>query len=150
MARAYRTRRPSGATLLEMITAIAIFAVVIAIGVPNLQRLRGPYALRSAGRQVVADLQMARQRAIARNTRIRVVYTPEGYTLEQETAPNSWTVDSAFMPLPHPAVVGTVDPGNPVFDSRGMLATDVTVPIAVAGTGARTVTINVLGRTTVN
>ena len=57
---------------------------------------------------------------------------------------------TGFMPLPHPAAVGTVDPGNPVFDSRGMLATDVTVPVSVAGTGTRTVTINVLGRTTVN
>ena len=143
-------RRSSGATLMEILTATAIFSILLAIGVPNLQRLRGPYALRSAGRQMAADLQMARQRAITRNARIRVVYSPQGYILERETAPNSWTVDSAFMPLPHPAAVGTVDPGNPVFDSRGMLATDVTVPVSVAGTGTRTVTINVLGRTTVN
>ena len=143
-------RRCAGATLLEMLVAIGIMAILLGIGVPNLQRLRGPYALRSAGRQIVADLQMARQRAITRNARIRVAYAPDGYILERETSPGSWTTDSAYMPLPHPAAVGTVDPGNPIFDTRGMLATDVTVPITVDGTGTRTVTINVLGRTTLN
>lgn len=142
--------RSAGATLLEILSATAILATLLAIGAPNLRQLRGPYALRSAGRQVVADLQMARQRAITRNARIRVAYAPDGYRLERETSPGTWTTDSAFMPLPHPAAVGAVDPGNPIFDSRGMLATDVTVPIVVDGTGTRTVTINVLGRTTLN
>ena len=142
--------RSAGATLLEILSATAIMATLLAIGVPNLRQLRGPYALRSAGRQVVADLQMARQRAIMRNARIRVAYAPDGYVLERETSPGTWTTDSGFTPLPHPATIGTVDPGNPIFDSRGMLVTNVTVPIVVDGTGTRTVTINVLGRTTLD
>lgn len=139
-------------SLLEVLTATAIFATLLGIGIPNLQRLRGPYSLTSATRQVVADLQATRQRAIARNARYRVNFDAAAgaYTLERETAPNNFVVDSALQKLPHGATIGTVNPGNPIFDTRGMLAAQVTVPISVNGTGSRTVTLNVLGRTAIN
>ena len=141
-----------GASLLELLTATAIFATLLGVGIPNLVTLRAPYTLSAAVRQVAADLQLARQRAVARNARYRITFNGAAatYTLEREASPNSFVADSAVQPLPKGSTLGTVTPGNPVFDTRGMLAADVAVPITVTGAGTRTVTVNVLGRTTIN
>ena len=114
--------------------------------------LRAPYALSGAAHQIVGDLQLARQRAIARNTRYRVNFNGAAgsYVLEREAAPSSFVADGATQKLPHGAVLGTVTPGNPIFDTRGMLAANTNVPVTVTGAGTKTVTINVLGRTTIN
>jgi hypothetical protein len=73
----------------------------------------------------------------------------KSYTIERENL-GVFVAESAPQPLPAGAQLGTVTPGNPIFDTRGMLAADVMVPVTVAGSGTRTVTINVLGKTTIN
>ncbi len=125
--------------------------VLLAVGVPNLSRLRSPYALAGATRQIAADLQATRLRAIARNVSYRVNFDVAhgSYTIERSQA-GSWVADSAPQPLPRGTQLGTVSPGNPVFDTRGMLPAQVTVPITVSGSGSRTVTVNVLGKTTIS
>jgi len=127
-------------------------ATVLGIGVPRLVMLRAPYALSGAAHQIVGDIELARQRAIARNKRFRVNFNASAgsYVLEREVAPSSFVADGATQKLPHGAVLGTVAPGNPIFDTRGMLAANTSVPVTVTGAGTKTVTINVLGRTTIN
>jgi type II secretory pathway pseudopilin PulG len=145
-------RRPierRGASLLELLIGTAILATVLGIGVPSLLRLQGPYVLRAAAQQVAADLHLARQRAIARNTRYRVAFGGTGYAVERETGPSTFVPD-LLQTLPHGAAFGSVSPGDPVFDTRGMLNANVTVPVTVEATGTKMVTINVLGRTTIN
>ena len=139
-----------GASLLEVLTASAIMATVLGVGVPRVVMLRAPYALSGAAHQIVGDIELARQRAIARNKRFRVNFSSGSYVLEREEAPNSFVADGATQMLPHGAMFGTVSPGNPVFDTRGMLTANTTVPVTVTGAGTKTVTINVLGRTTIN
>jgi len=148
-----RCRRASrGSTLLEVLTATGIMVTLLAIGLPNLSRLRAPYILSGATRQVEADLQAARQRAVARNARYRVNFdtAAKSYTLERETTSNNFVTDGATVKLPSGASLGSISPGNAVFDTRGILTSDVSVPVTVAGSGTRTVTMNVLGRTTIN
>ncbi|TMA83640.1 MAG: hypothetical protein E6J71_20100 [Deltaproteobacteria bacterium] len=151
MSRGVR-RGSRGTSLLEVLTASAIMATVLGIGVPRLVMLRAPYALSGAAHQIVGDLELARQRAIARNKRFRVNFNASAgsYVLEREEAPSSFVADGATQKLPHGAVLGTVNPGNPIFDTRGMLAANTNVPVTVTGAGTKTVTINVLGRTTIN
>jgi len=146
-----RHSKSRGASLLDVLIAAAIMLVLLAIGVPNMARLRSPYALSGATRQIAADLQAARQRAIARNVRYRVNFDPAhaSYTIEREQAGN-WVADSAPQPLPTGATLGTITPNNPIFDTRGMLAAQVSVPVSVYGSGTRTVTVNVLGKTTIS
>ena len=144
-------RKSRGTTLLDVVIASGIMLVLLAVGVPNLSRLRSPYALAGATRQIAADLQATRLRAIARNVSYRVNFDVAhgSYTIERSQA-GSWVADSAPQPLPSGAQLGTVSPGNPVFDTRGMLPAQVTVPITVSGSGSRTVTVNVLGKTTIS
>jgi type II secretory pathway pseudopilin PulG len=136
-------------TLLEVLVTMALFTVLYAIAVPNLQAMRAPYALESATYQVASHLNLARQRAIARNARYRVVFSPAGYHLEREVSPNTYATDSATFAPPHEVVIGTASPANPVFNSRGKLAANVSIPISVQGVGTKTVTTNVLGHTTI-
>ena len=146
-----RPRGTRGVSLLEILIATAIFASLLGIGLPRLSRLRAPYALSGATRQLQAALQAARMRAIARNVRFRVNFntSAQTYTLQREVG-GSFVDDSAPQRLPAGAVIGTVTPNNPTFDTRGMLTAQVTVPVTVASSGTRTVTVNVLGKTTIN
>ena len=127
-----------------------MFATVLGVAVPNFRALSAPYALSTATNQIVADMQVARQRAIARNARYRVTFTaPNTYVLEIETSPNVFAADGAVQKLPTAAMLGTANPGNPIFDTRGMLGATVTLSVTVPNAGTRTVTTNVLGKTTV-
>ena len=136
-------------TLLEVLVAMALFTVLYAIAVPNLQAMRAPYALESATYQVASHLNMARQRSIARNSRHRVVFSSSGYHIEREVSANTYVTDSAVFAPPHEVVIGTASPANPVFNSRGMLAAAVSVTVSMTGVGTKTVTTNVLGHTTI-
>src|SRR5206468_8638291 len=85
-----------GATLLEVLISTAVFAVVLGMAVPNLRAMSAPWALSGAANQLVADLHVARQRAIARNARYRITFTaPGSYVLEVETSPNPFVADPA-------------------------------------------------------
>jgi prepilin-type N-terminal cleavage/methylation domain-containing protein len=146
-----RRRGIRGFTLLEVMIATAILVTVLGVGLPGLARLRAPYALSGATRQIEAALQATRLRAIARNTRYRVNFNSANatYTVQREVAGN-FVDEAGAQRLPDGARIGAVEPGNPVFDTRGMMAAQVTVPVTVAGSGTRTVTTNVLGKTTIN
>lgn len=148
-----RRQRPEtrGATLLEVITASALMSALLVIAVPNLPTLAAPYATSTAARQIATDLQLARQRAIARNVRCRVNFNVSGasYTIERETAPNTWVGDGGPQMLPSRVTLGPVTPGNPTFDTRGTLPASVSVTVSTPGARTRTVTANVLGQTTI-
>ena len=141
-----------GVTIIEVLTATAITAILLAIGVPQMARLRAPYALVSASRQIAGDLQAARMRAIARNTRYRVAFnaTTRTYQLERETTLNTFVAEGGVKTLPGGTTLTAANPGNPIFDTRGMLGANVSVAVSVTGTGTRTVTVNVLGQTTIS
>ena len=130
---------------------MTIFGVVMAIGLPNMVNMRKPYKVRGAAQQVAADLQLARQRAIARSARYRVHFdTAAGtWTLERETSPDSdsWTADGSPQPLPTGVSFGAISPANPIFTTRGTLTAAVTVPVTMSGAQTRTVSVNVLGKT---
>lgn len=136
-------------TLIEMLVAMALFAVLYAIAVPNLQAMRAPYALESASYQLASHLNLARQRAITRNQRHRVVFTSNSYQIEREASPSSFASDTATFAMPNDVVLGSPTPSTPIFNSRGMLAANVSVTVSMAGVGTKTVTTNVLGYTTI-
>jgi len=139
----------SGMTLIEILVTMALFAVLYAIAVPNLQAMRAPYALSSATYQIASHINMARQRAIARNKRHRIVFLSGSYHIEKEASPSSFVNDSATFPMPDGVVIGSPSPSNPTFNSRGMLAAAVSVTVSLTGVGTKTVTTNVLGHTTI-
>jgi len=135
-----------------VLTATAIMVTLLGIGIPQMTRLRAPYALASASRQIATDFQTARMRAIARNTRYRVTFNSSArtYILEREATANNFVADGGTQTLPAGATLTAANPANPIFDTRGMLGANVSVSVSVPGSGTRTVTVNVLGRTTIS
>ena len=149
MARRAR-RAVRGTTLLEVLVAASLSAILLAIAVPNLPGLGAPFTLRTVSQQVAADLIAARMRAIATDTPYRVAFNTAAatYVIQQETAPGTFVTEGGTRTLPAGVVLGPVA-ANPIFDTRGMLAAALAVPITVSPAGSRTVSVNVLGRTTI-
>jgi Tfp pilus assembly protein FimT len=140
-----------GRSILEMLTAMGLSAILLTIAVPRFVQLKGPYVLRQASQQMAGEFQKTRMRAIARNQRYRFQYssTNATYSIDREQSPGSWVTESRGQ-LPTGATV-TWPNTTPIFDTRGMLNQTASIPVAVAGySSTKTVTINVLGNVTIS
>jgi len=133
-----------------MLIASSVFATLVATGLPQLSRLRVPYAVMGASRQIAAAIGSARQRAIARNTSYRVRFdtSAKTYTVERQSGGN-WVQDQAPQKLASGLSFGDI-PANPVINANGTLAAAVTIPVMGTAAHTRTVAVNVLGQTSIN
>jgi type IV fimbrial biogenesis protein FimT len=71
--------KDKGFTLVEMMTVIAITAVVSAIAIPNFYSFAAGMKLRSASRDLYSTLQKTRMNAIRQNTRWAVEFSSSTY-----------------------------------------------------------------------
>ena len=136
---------------MEVLTACALITILGVIAVPRLHEIGAPFVLRQTTQQIAAEFQKARMRAIARNARYRFTYNASTrvYSLEREATPGNFVAEYSNQ-LVTGITLGTIS-GTPTFDTRGMLASDVSIPVNVnASTTTRTVTINVLGKVTIS
>lgn len=139
-----------GFSLLELLSAIALVGVTAALAVPNLRQLTAPWALDGASRQVASAFQVARQRAITRNVRYRLKFAaPRTFQLERETKRGKFVAEGGAQELPAVVSLGVIKPKTPTFDTRGILAQQAQVSMRTSEKSARTVVVNVLGRTTI-
>ena len=65
-------RKDTGFSLLELMTVMAIVAILSAIAVPSLFQWLPKHRVGNAAREVKSTLEFARSRAISRNTKVRV------------------------------------------------------------------------------
>jgi len=82
----------AGFTLIEMIVAIAIAAVLLAVGIPALRDMTVSQRVRAAANGLYSDLAYARSEAIKRNTQVAVARATGGWT-------NGWSVLVAGNPI---------------------------------------------------
>lgn len=83
-----RGRAERGLTLPELAVASAIAAILLAIGIPNLQAMLQAQQLRAASGDLFGAITLARSQAIARNERVKLApRDPEGLRWAQ-----GWTV----------------------------------------------------------
>jgi len=143
-----KRRRSAGFTFMEVLTATALFAILSAMAVPNFYQLRGSFACRQAAQQVAAEFQSARMRAIATNSNIRLTYdgSTKAYSVDRQTGAG-WTSER-WNPLPAGVTLSSVG-GAPQFNRSGTLNSNYTVTVNAYGK-TRTVTVNVLGQTTIS
>ncbi len=69
-----------GFTLPELLVAMAISGILLALSAPGLARQRGEAALRTASAQTLAALQLARRTALARGLSITACPSADGET----------------------------------------------------------------------
>jgi type II secretion system protein H len=95
-------KEPKGITLIELMMVIACIGILAATTVPYwISNGRPAYRLKSAARQVVADIRLARARAVATNRQFRLRFDPVSnrYLLEKGDASSgsvSWAAEGAF------------------------------------------------------
>lgn len=148
-------RRPGhhAFTILELLVALAIAGLVLAIAAPRLHALVPAYEIDRAARLLALDLERTRWLAIARNSRSRLVV---------DLAAESWAAEvegpSGYSPVFDRDLRSGVgfDPGAStriaagritlVFEPRGNTATSATIALTAGEALRRRVILNAAGR----
>ncbi len=118
--------RQSGITLIELMIAIALLALLLFVGVESYRTWIQNTQVRTAAEAILNGLQLARGEAVRRNDNVQIVLSGGG----------GWTV----------SVASTGEPIQSKTDGEGGQNAKLTVTPA----GATTVTFNGLGRVVTN
>lgn len=158
--REFRYVLPRGFTLAELLVVLGVLALLGSIAFVQLPPMLAQARLNSGVRQIAADLQAVRARAIAQNRRLRVTFrtSTHDYLVEIEDGA-SWTqlmlhshtaeeADAAFVALPPGVRITAVNSGGTViFMPRGNVDAGMTVTLGAAAVAdTRKVVVNLAGR----
>lgn len=140
-----RRNRARGVTIIELMIAIAIIALLMVAGVPTYQQWIQNTQLRTAAETIQNGLQLARATAVRDNTSTRFMFTGAGNI-------SSWTVDADDQTTP--AVVDFTVPVQARDGTEGSAQARVGTSIPVnttygtplAPNAAGTVVFNGVGR----
>ena len=134
-----RHQGTGGFTLIELLTAIAVAGILMAIAVPQFMLLLPTIYLGSAARQVAADLQLARTRAISQNIQYAIAFNPG-------TGTYTFGADVRDLSQLFPGTqITAVAPANPTFNPVGTATANTTITVSNGGAN-RQVQINTMGR----
>ncbi len=147
-------QKNKGFTLLEMMTVIAIVAIVSAIAIPNLISYATTYRLRSAARDVYSNLQEARTKAVQQNTRWAVNFSAAGYQVincgpdndcSSATASDDITVKTIVVGQDYPGItmVQTFSGNQVAFTSEGTCDASAAGNITFTNAKGKTATVTV-------
>lgn len=132
----------SGYTIIEVLTVIAIIAIVVGIVLPNVVGWLPRYRLSSGAEEIQSTLQLARLSAVKQNKSATVTFDTanhtflaeiDGQTIKQGEMPAGITIDSV------------TSPGSQVqFNSRG-LANGGNILVKNNLGATKTITVNIVG-----
>jgi len=129
-------------TLTEVLIAVTIVLMSMAISIPSLLQERETYELLSAARMVESRMQSARIHAVTRNRDCRINFTsPSTYVVECQGS--AWeTIEAVSMPRGITAAASA----RPEFHERGNVAPTATVTVWNSKGRSMRVIVNVNGR----
>ena len=116
-------RGQSGFSLVELMTAVAIFGILIAAGLPHIDTKRED--INSATKQIIADYRWARSRAITSGVHFSIKWNSDGsqYQVQRhEQVGTEWPVEEVVKTVQLPANINFyVWPETNRFNTRGMM-----------------------------
>ncbi|MBC8108135.1 MAG: type II secretion system protein [Anaerolineae bacterium] len=140
--------RPRGAfTLVELVMAMSIMAVLAAIAIPRYASAISAYRARAAAQRIVHDLAQVQSLARTVSSSRTIVFKSEGYVIanlrDLDTASTTYTVDLSAEP--YNASIASVNLKGGLrqitFDGFGVPDTAGNLTVR-AGSSTRTVTID--------
>jgi type IV fimbrial biogenesis protein FimT len=142
-----------GFTIMELMTTIAIIALVAAIAVPNMISWRSGTRLQGAVDNLRGDLQWAKLKAVQENGSVKVDFSVSADNDEYQVSGSGLITKTRQLP---PGV--RIDPGNTsfsgngyvTFNNRGFPDNSGTVAIVSSDGKGRTIDLNRLGRIDIN
>ena len=154
MGRMKRTCISTGFSLIELMVVIALISIVMAVAVPTWQKYRANTNLKTAAREVMADISDAKQRAVTANLddcKLTFDVAGNSYTLTKKDTPTSsvdtlWTKSLASSG--NGIVIDSVNfSGSDVsLHKRGTVSNGNLVLRNGLGSTAK-ITVNITGRT---
>ena len=135
-ARGSRTRRAAGFTLVELVIALAVLLILLAVGIPQSMSLMANNRLTSQANELVQAFSIARSEAIKRTAVVRVVPADatdwtKGWSLVADANRDGDFTDSGDLVRIGNAVPGTItmtadatnnmSNGYVAFNTRGAL-----------------------------
>lgn len=109
--------KQSGFTLLEMMFTIALLAVIVGIGVPNLRDFVRNSRMTATANDIVTDFNLARSEAVKRRVAVTLCKSQNLADCDEDDADgpfNRWIV---FVDDPDPAVANIATDGNGAVDA---------------------------------
>ena len=134
-------RNNGGFTLMELLAAIGVASILMAIAIPSFLSTLPGLRLTDAARQVATDLQQIRMKAIAQNIPYQISFSTSTYVLQK--CNGSCTNDSGNIALPEGITVTAS--AAPQFQPRGTAAADATITLSNGSSSTR-VCVKTVGR----
>ncbi|HET7275751.1 MAG TPA: GspH/FimT family pseudopilin [Longimicrobiaceae bacterium] len=136
-------RRNAGVTLIELLTVLAIMAIMLGLAAPSMTGVLGVNRAEAAANQVAADLMYARVLAVRSGGSVTVTYTPTSY----EVATASATDPAKVVDLSRDYVDTTIRPSAPqvIFNSRGLVTVGTGDFSAISGDKTAAFTLTGVG-----
>ena len=143
-------QNPDGFTLLELLIAVALIAILTGAALLGYQRTLAGARLNAAARQVVMDLKLTRARALLDGATHRVRFTVPGRSYQHERQRPDGGYEAAGPPTDLPAdvdVVGCTGAGSGIsFRPRGLAGAFGTVALRNRDGAERDVVVDIAGR----
>jgi prepilin-type N-terminal cleavage/methylation domain-containing protein len=134
-------RNNCGFTLIELMAAIGVASILMAIAIPSFLSTLPSLRLTDAARQVATDLQQIRMKAIAQNIPYQITFSTSTYVLQK--CNGSCTNDSGNIALPEGITVTAST--APQFQPRGTAAAAATITLSNGSSSTR-VCVKTVGR----
>jgi type IV fimbrial biogenesis protein FimT len=130
-----------GFTLAELMVTAGVFAVLVAVAVPNYLAFQPNMRLNGASREVLGKLMWARSKAVEENITYGVNF-PTDHTLEIRKA--GVLIQSVDIQTDYTEVTFSKSGDDPTFNSRGTAGGATTITITNSS-GSKTVTVTATG-----
>ena len=140
-----------GVSLVELCTVMAIMTIVMGVSVPGWTALIAKHRQRAVVTEIASELRLARQLAMARHERIRVVVNAEHSELRTECADCEEGVLRRYEFVRTGTVIDSMSTRPEIlFQSSGRSATATTMTLVDSRRVTHQVTVSITGRVAVS